>query len=245
MTVVFRNTVVSILIFACSSLSAQSSMRGDVQVTSTPDGASVHITGDVKVAGVTPVHFEHLLIGDYRLEVKKYGYESYSSRLLVNPSQPLKVDISLAPKTRFKAAVRSILIPGWGQRYFEKKKRGALYTTLAVVSVAGYFLSDADFDDKFEDYELKLAEYDSLASNGTLSELRALKPKLDEAQNDAYDAENVRRVAIGSVIAVWSINLLDALFFSVPDRTTFSVKGLALNPGTIDGSPAIRLSRNF
>ncbi len=245
MSVVIKKIVISILVFSCSSISAQNLMRGDVKVSSNPDGAMVRITGEVTVAGVTPARFEQLLIGDYRLDIRKYGYESYSSRILVDPSEPMNIDIHLVPKTRFKAAVRSILIPGWGQRYFEKGKRGTLYTALAVASVAGYFLADNEFDDKFDLYEARLARYDSLATLGTLGELRTLKPQLDEAQQDAYDAENVRRVAIGSVIAVWSINVLDVLFFSVPNRATFSVKGLSVNPGSINGSPAITLSRNF
>ncbi len=43
--------------------------------------------------------------------------------------------------------------------------------------------------------------------------LLKLEQQLREDQQDAYDAENVRRVTIGAVAGVWALNLLDILLF--------------------------------
>ena len=181
--------------------SAQGTASGDVTVRSTPEGAHVTISGDVVVSGVTPARFRHLLIGNYKLVLKKHGYESYSSRVILDPTRQIEIDIQLSPKTQLKATVRSLFIPGWGQKYTDQKTKGFLFGALAIGSVLAYLTAD--------------------------------------------DAENAQRVAIGSVIAVWGINLLDILFFYPEQRTTSSIKGLAVCPTANPDRVGLTLSKRF
>ncbi|MBU8934081.1 MAG: PEGA domain-containing protein [candidate division Zixibacteria bacterium] len=209
---------------------AQSTTQGNLTVRSNPPGAQVILSGDAVVSGITPARFGHLMVGDYKLTVMKHGYEDYSTRLVLDPSKPLAVDISLVPKTRLKAVARSFFIPGWGQKYTTQNRKAFLLAGLAVGAGISYYLADKSFDDKYEVYEYRLAERDSVAVHGNISELLSLQAGLDAAQNEAYDAENVRRATIGLAIGIWVINLIDVLFFFPEERGIFSVKGLTLEP---------------
>ena len=140
------------LVLPVTSL-AQSGMTGDVTVRSDPQGALVKLSGQAVISGVTPARFRHLLIGDYELTLKKHGFETYKTRVELDPSRQMEIDIRLSPKTRFKTAVRSLFIPGWGQRYADKTAKGWAFTTLTVLAGAAYLVADQEYDDRLGDFE--------------------------------------------------------------------------------------------
>lgn len=238
-------TAVLMVVFAPLFTSAQEITSGDVTVRSTPEGAQVTLSGDVVVSGVTPVQFNHPLIGQYKLIVKKRGYESYSTRVVLDPTKQMEIAVRLSQKTRLKALSRSLLIPGWGQKYSDQKTKGYLFGALALGSVVAYFIADADFDDKYDLFQKKLDQYDSVSTSGNIQELRLLKQELDRAQDKAYDAESIRRVTIGAVVAVWGISLLDALFFFPEEKATVSIKGLAVQPSAGPDRIGLTVSKWF
>lgn len=224
---------------------AQDQSTTGVTVISTPAGADVTIAGDLIISGVTPVTFRHPLIGDYKLTVKKYGWETYSTRVTLDPGKATEINVRLSPKTRIKAATRSLVIPGWGQSYSGKKTKGYFLTLLAVTAVGAYLIADEDFDDKNKTFNNILRQYDSTATFGTISDLKWYKTRLDEAQDKAYDAENVRRLSIGAVVGVWSLAFLDAIFFFPEERGTFSVKGITINPTLEPQQFGLSFSKRF
>lgn len=203
------------------------------------------LSGDAIVSGVTPARFRHLLVGNYELVLKKHGYETYSTRVTLDPTKQMAMNVRLSPKTRFKAAARSLFVPGWGQKYTDQKTKGYLLAVLALGSVTAYFIADKDFDDKYDFFKEKLREYDSTLAAGSIEDLRRLKLELDVAQDDAYDAENVRRITIGAAIAVWGISMLDVLFFFPEERATFTVKGLAIRPSADSDKVGLTISKEF
>jgi hypothetical protein len=216
-----------------------------ISVQSNPPGATVTIEGEARLSGVTPAAFHQTLIGDYLLKVSRSGFETYSSRVMLSPDRPIVINVDLVPKTRFKAAARSVFIPGWGQRYSEHNGRRMLFTGLAVAAVGYYLMADADFDDKNDVFLDRLSQYDASAAGGSLADLKWIQPRLDKAQREAWDAENRRRFAIGMVVAVWGWSVLDALLLFPENRAEISVKGLSLVPTTGLGQVGLKLSRNF
>ncbi len=238
-------TAVLVMVLAPLAVSAQNILTGDVVVRSTPEGALVTISGDVVVSGVTPARFSHLLVGDYRLVLQKPGFERYSSRVVLDPTRPSEINVRLSRKTSLKAAARSLLIPGWGQLYSERKTKGYLLGSLAAASVLAYLVADDEFDYRYDLYTSKQNRYDELLTTGSLADLRRLKPELDESLRDAYDAENVRRVTIGAIVAVWSVSLLDALFFPPKQGAAISIKGLTVHPAANPDGVELTLSKRF
>ncbi len=231
--------------FLPAAAGAQMTMTGDLTVRSDPQGASVKLSGESKVSGVTPARFRHLLIGEYELTLKKHGYETYKTRVDLDPTKQMEMDIRLSPKTRFKTAVRSLFIPGWGQRYADKKAKGYIFTFLTLAAGAGYLAADDEFDDRYEDFVKIRDEYDSLAIAGNVNDLRRVQPLLQAAQDKAHDAENIRRLTIGVGIGIWALNVIDALFFFPENKGTFTVKGLSLNPSANSDNLGLALSMKF
>jgi hypothetical protein len=227
------------------SVAAQPEAAKGLDVRSYPQGAQVTLTGEVMVSGITPATFNHTLVGDYKLELRKYGYETYRTHVTLDPAKLTEINVRLSPKTRFKAAARSFIIPGWGQRYTDQKSKGLLFTALAVGSVAAYLIADHDFDDKREVLNDRLRQYDRAYRSGSYDEVVRSYDELDAAQGEAYDAENTRRITIGAVVGVWCLNLVDALFFFPEERTTFSVKGLAVGSSGRPGEVGLSVSMGF
>jgi hypothetical protein len=225
-------------------VAAQTASGGGLMVRSSPDGAEATIEGDgVAVTGVTPTLFQHGLVGQYKLKVRRRGYETYTTDVVLDPGRQSELSVALTPKTRLKAAVRSTFIPGWGQRYSEQKTKGRIFNILAVGSLVAFLISDHEFDREFARYETSLARFDQAVADGaSRPRLEQLLARLDSDQQRAYDAENARRIVIGSVIAVWGLSLLDALFLFPDVRSDVSIKGVSVSPTTQNGNVGLSLS---
>jgi hypothetical protein len=214
--------VALVLLITTTGVAAQG-----VTVVTDPGGAIARLVGDAEVAGVTPVRFSQPLFGVYELVVSKPGYETHSTWVVLDPSRDLQFDVSLAAKTRLKAALRSAVIPGWGQLYTEHNGKAWLFAGLTVASGVAYLIADHRFDEKYDDYQGVRSRYNAAS---TTAERSRLWHDLSAAKRDAYDAEDVRRITIGAAIAVWGLNLLDALISSPGHSSEVSVKNLSIAP---------------
>ncbi len=241
----FLLIIIAVCLLPATLIAQTSTMTGDLTVRSDPQGALVRLSGGAIVSGVTPVRFRHLMIGDYELTLKKHGYETYKTRIELDPTRQMEVDIKLSPKTRFKTAVRSLFIPGWGQRYADRKTKGWAFTILTVAAGVAYLYADDEFDYRFDDLKKFEREYDSLKVSGSVDELQEVYPSLVRAQEKAYDAENVRRIVIGAGIGIWALNVIDAIFFFPEEKGTFTVKGLTLAPSADTENVGLSISMKF
>ena len=227
-------------------LNAQGTVQGNFTVKSSPAGAEVILKGEAVVTGITPTVFQQPLFGEYKVNIKRFGYEKYSTRVMLDPSKPQELSINLSPKTRIKAAVRSLVVPGWGQLYAEEKTKSLIFNLLAVGSIAAYLIADDEYNDKYNDYRASERAYDStIANGGSYADIQNRWLDLKENQEEVYDAETIRRVTIGSVIGAWSLSVLDALFFFPQESGTFTVNGLTVKPETGSGSIGLTLTKSF
>ena len=215
-------------------------------VVTTPPGAEVTLNGEADLSGISPITFSYPTLGEYSLTVRKHGYEAYKSSLLLDPAKPQQVLVELSPKTALKAGLRSMVIPGWGQRYSENKSRGLLFSALFVGSAIVLLDAHSTFKDREDDYNRRLAEYDNAVDQGgTIQELSVHYDALASAQSNAYDAESNRRIAAAVVVGVWGLNVVDALLSSPGERATFSVKGVAVEPSAGADGLRVTLSKAF
>lgn len=242
-----RKSLVAVLVLLIipSCVTAQTLMTGDLTVRSDPQGAFVKLEGGATVSGVTPARFRHLLIGDYELTLRKDGFETYKTIIELDPSKQMEMDIRLAPKTRFKTAVRSLFIPGWGQLYASKKTKGLAFFSLTILAGVGYLYADDEWSYRYDEFARLRDEFDSLSAEGNVEELQKMYPDFVLAQEKAHDAETVRRVVIGVGVGIWAFNVIDALFFFPKQRGTFTVKGLSLTPSASTEQVSLKLSMDF
>jgi hypothetical protein len=225
---------------------AQSVTSGSLTVTSSPSGAEAVLEGEADVSGVTPVAFTYALIGEYRLVIRKHGFEEYKTRLVLNPAQPQQINVDLSPKTGTKAALRSVVVPGWGQYYGDQKTKSFMFGVLFSGALLYFIGAEDDFQGKQDEYLRRLDEYDrALDAGGTFADLSSRHRQMVAAQQEAYDAENDRRVAIAAVAVIWGLNVLDALLFTPDQRATFSVKGLTVTPTAGSNGVALTLTKAF
>jgi hypothetical protein len=229
--------VVLVLSFLPLLLSAQG-----VTVNSNPPGAEVTLEGDMTVNGLTPVVFMNGLEGKYRLTISEYGYEDYSRWVFLHPDRSIDLTVTLKSKTRFKAALRSMFIPGWGQMYAGQKTKGVFFTLLAAGAASFYLIADNDYNDKFDYYEETLNRYNRAT---TFEERDVLYRTLSDSRKDAYDAETLRNISIGSLAAIWGVSFLDALLFFPGEKGNVVENSLTVKPDARNGGAQLVFSHKF
>lgn len=229
-----------VIIFSCQNLSAQSS--GNILINSNPQGSLVNLIGEVTYSGVTPVFFERPLVGRYKIEVIRRGYESYKSVAYFSESQKAQLDIKLKRKTRTKAFFRSLIFPGWGQRYNYQKTKATLLPLATIGAVIGYVVVKDDYDDKVVRYNASKVAF---AEAERWDELARLEALTWAAQTDANDAEGKLNVVKGLVVGLYIYNLLDAFLF-FPDYDSYTeYKAITLKPEISRDRAAISLAVGF
>jgi hypothetical protein len=239
-------TRLAILLLLPAVVMAQGAAEKGLVVRSDPQGALVELKGEATVTGITPTIFQYPFVGDYDLVIKQRGYEIYRTKVFLDPARRIELDITLTPKTRFKAAVRSMVFPGWGQRYSDRKGKGLAFLLLSVGASAAYLVADHNFNIKYDRYDQRLNEYDRAVAQGARhDDLVVLSSLLNDAQKDAFDMEDVRRFTIGAAAAVWGLNVLDALLSSPQRGGIVTVNDLTVTPTTDGLTFGLALSHNF
>lgn len=203
------NTGLLIFMILCFS-SAFAQERSNITITTNPPGATVYLRGELDLVANTPANLPNTISGRYKAEVTRPGYETWKGDFTFVPGSPNNIAIRLSKKTRVKATLRSLIVPGWGQVYSGDKLRGYFITTGAVLSAAAIFHLDRRFDKKKDEFDIAQANYDNAMS---IEEKIALKAISDEKQQDAYKAETDRNTALAVGAAFWAYNVLDAFLF--------------------------------
>jgi hypothetical protein len=211
------------IILIAASTAAYSQTAPAVSVSSRPSGATVILSGDYTVTGITPTSFSQGLQGLYRITAHHEGFETYHSTVVLSGRDAVALDFKLIPKTRLRAAIRSLVIPGWGQRYVDSKTKGTVLTLGAVAALATAGAMHLKYENRRDDFD----DYNALFhATRSVEEREKMLAQLYTYQKKAYDAENNRNIALGVVGAIWAYNLLDAILF-FPDYG-LSVSGASL-----------------
>ena len=181
-----------------------------LRITSNPPGVTVNLDGPYQLTTTTPTDITQELIGTFKVRAEKFGYESWNSYITIAPNQPASLRISLSPKTRVKAALRSAVLPGWGQFYSGRKGWGYFFATGSLILAAGFVISDLHYSNQYDQFVDVRNDFQAATS---FEEINNLKQKMDDEQREAYDAQSLRNTALGIGIAFWGYSMLDNLVF--------------------------------
>jgi Family of unknown function (DUF5683)/PEGA domain len=179
-------------------------------IDSNPPGAFLTLEGEYRISATSPCRIPDNIVGNYRLKARLPGYESWSGDVLILPNQDNTFALNLSPKTRLKASLRSLIIPGWGQYYSGQKSRSLLISLGTIGAGIGALVADNDYRRKRDDY------YDAridLANARTSEEIDRLWTLARTKNRDAYNAETTRNTLTGLAIGMWVYNVLDAMIF--------------------------------
>jgi hypothetical protein len=228
-------TIIIWLTLAVSIASAQDGQT--ILIQTTPSGATVYLKGDFEYIAKTPANLPTNLTGLYKAKITRPGYESWKGDLTFIPGNANNFNIELKRKTRFKAGLRSLLIPGWGQVYSGNTTRGGIITLCAAVAAGGLYFLDKEYQDKRSDYDIASQAYYS--SGSSIDEKNRLKAIMNMQQRRAYNAETDRRNAFYLLAGIWSYNLLDAVVFFPNGDSYFPVVS------AIDGGASLNYTFGF
>jgi len=159
------------------------------------------------------------------------GYEKWTQAVVFSSEISQNLMIELTPKTRGKAALRSLLIPGWGQYYADEKTRSAIWGLAALSSGVVAAVYESRYRSREDDWKDGMERFNRAE---TVGDKERLKEEVISLQRRAYDAETDRRRAWSIVIGVWVVNMLDALVF-FPEENKFAAMPLTVEP-TPDGA---------
>ncbi|MCP4581253.1 MAG: PEGA domain-containing protein [candidate division Zixibacteria bacterium] len=211
---------IMVLMFAmfCSTAYAQ---EMGTTINSDPPGATITLDGDFKLSATTPCRLPDHISGKFELVAVMPGYESWKGDITILPGQKNHYSFDLSPKTRSKAALRSLFMPGWGQHYSGQKEKAFLLNIGTVSFAIGTILADSDFRRKRDDYNQAVIDLGNAAS---FEETELLRSDVIDKNRKAYDSETRRNALVLITAGLWVYNILDAVVF-FPDRKLYFHQG--------------------
>jgi len=180
----------------------------NINIISNPPGAIIYIEGSI--VGITPCDLSFDLVGKYRLRAFKKGYENWKSTVSFGDENDRTLEIQLSSKTRLKAAMRSFILPGWGQTYSDKKIKGSMIKVLQASSIISTLFFEVKYRNAVDNYNDALKNYNIHNKNFDEKDIywSIVDDKYREV-NSSYERRNIFLLTTG---AIWLYNILDAIF---------------------------------
>lgn len=207
-----------------------------VSVSGEPKGAAVVMNDTVKL-GVLPISTK-LAMGTYNFKIKAKGYHQNAGLLTIDRDQDYSLNLNLRRKSRTRAAISSMFLPGSGQRYSNRPLMGTFYllagiSSLSLTSVSIFKKVDARkaYDDRWSDYQS--------ANNAVDAEAKYIESGIAYNELDARNKD--LKTAITIAAAVWSVNFLDAIVF-FPGKPKVKVEPSTGQTGEIKTSASLTYS---
>lgn len=218
---------------------ARAQSNGDreqgVKIVASPKGTLVRLEGEYTVSGTAPFTIIQNLDGLYKIRAKLPGYEEYTTKHLFKPGVSQRISIRLTRKTRSRAVVRSLFVPGWGQSYTDQPTK-SIFIRVATLGSLGYLLhTELKYQNAVEEFEKAVQLYE--ANQKDLEQVEILIGNVQSAQGNVDKRYERRRTALFIAGSVYLYNLLDALFY-FPD---FQVSGFRLSLDAVPETGGVRL----
>ena len=181
-------------------------VEGIISFSSLPKNSKVLLNDSF--LGTTPIENMSLSQGQHTIEISIPGYENI-------PMFDLNIDSSmvypltlprLIPKTKTKAFMRSAILPGWGQRYYEEPVKSMGIGTAFMLSGLFCIYNQLQYSQLSTDYDRAVADYQNSGTD--------LNTRADQMQN-VYDQLVVNEINTNTGIYVlggmYTLNLIDIL----------------------------------
>ena len=178
-----------------------------------------------------------LMIGNYQLRAEADGYEQINYELTIEENKTTVKETNMVIKTnnsyqeiqrqnkltgnitdeqfsRSSAFLQSALIPGLGQ-ITNSKSRGWLYTIGSIAAGVYYYINVTEHNDN-------IAKYDELVQNYLFEKTSTNRLAASEAYDKADKSLSTTYVAMGILVAIYAVNLVDVLTFESPQNSIIS-----------------------
>lgn len=193
---------------------AQSSNRprpDGVVVSSVPAGVMITLQGEYEFVGRTPFTLPYPLTGQYRIKATKDGYESKTKDHTFSLSNGHIYEISLTCKTPTRAFYRSLLLPGWGHFYSNRKAWGVFYCGLVTASFTAAAVNQSRYRDLQSEYENALGRFKNAEAN--FAEQNIAFADMQRSLRDLDHYKKKRNRSLYFAGGVWLFSMLENLIF--------------------------------
>lgn len=112
------------------------------------------------------------------------------------------------PKIKNKVLLKSIFLPGSGQRYADDKRKGAVITVLQAATLTGVVGTTIIMIDAQKKYDNSYDEY----KRATPEKITSTRADMNENWDKVSSASTAQKVLIGAAAAVYLYNIIDAVF---------------------------------
>lgn len=194
-----------------SIVQGQEKTKKAVVIKSEPSGAMVHFEGENGFIGITPLRLRSNLKGNYKITVLKSGYEKSKSNYYFTGNETGTMRIKLSPKTRFKAGLRSLVFPGWGQVYSERKTTGIFFSIIQAGTGIVTLLAHNDYSKAWDQYENAFNDYEE--NKKFFDKREQYWTVVENKYKKVEDAFNNREKWLYIMGGIWLYNFLDAIIF--------------------------------
>lgn len=181
--------------------------QGGVVFENVQPGALIWLKNEKGQKISVPKNRLRLAAGNYQVFISKAGFLDKTMPLFVTPGKTKTLDASLQAKTRGTAIFRSILFPGLGQLYQDKKGRGFLFGVSFAASVGASYLLTHSYNQKVDQYNDLHNQYEKAVE---ASKLVSLRHQMNKKYDEINQAEKMRNLFYAAAGGLWLLNVLDA-----------------------------------
>lgn len=183
-------------------------MEYTVNIGGTPPGAQVVMNDTVKL-GVLPCTAK-LPFGTYNFKIKARGYRQNAGLLTIDRDQDYSLKLDLKRKSRTRAAISSLFLPGSGQRYSNRPVMGTLYL---LAGIGGMAYTAVSIVQKSEAEKTCQDRYDDYQAADNAVDAPALYLEWVAADEQLTARIDKMKTAITLASVAWGVNFLDAMIF--------------------------------
>jgi hypothetical protein len=173
-------------------------------VVTVPDAARLTVNG--KARGRAPLRDLELLTGEHEICASLPLYEDACRTVTLSEPQHT-IELALSLKRKRTAVVRSLLLPGEGQRYKGQPTRGWIYTAGAAGAALLAVGSEIARRDAVDDYEAARIRYGAATSP---SQIDAAYAEVEAAWDDAEARRKLRNAGWIALGTIWAVSVVDA-----------------------------------
>lgn len=184
---------------------------GGVVVSSVPAGVMITLQGEYEFVGRTPFTLPYPLTGQYRIKATKDGYESKARDHIFSLSNGHAYEISLTRKTPARAFYRSLLLPGWGHFYTDRKGWGVFYAGLVTTSFVAAAVNQSRYSDSQSAYEDAFDKFTNAEANFAVQ--NKAFADMQSSLRDLEDYKKKRNRSLYFAGGVWLFSMLENLIF--------------------------------
>jgi TolB-like protein len=180
-------------------------LYGELAFAIQPAGATVLV--DHQPVATSPGKNFKVPYGVHQIQVKKQGFYTHTSDFNLDNSKVQNIEVKLPMKSKGKARLLSIFVPGSGQIYYGTYGKGLVIGGITVGLVYGTYYFNAEFSRSWDQFNIDLANYRKAT---TVAEIKRTRQVKDDSYATALKNRNFTLYSMGALGLVWLYNIWDS-----------------------------------